>query len=95
MKLLAKIIFCTAAFSSTAFADDSFTPAEVKLNAQIQAQIKAMQDQQQQQLDELNTKIQAQIQKMQADLQSQAQTANNQIQGQLKQMQEQINKNQK
>jgi len=91
MKLITKIILGTMAFSSLAFADD-FTPGEVKLNAQIQTQIKALQDQQQQLLADLNTKLQAQIQKLQSDLQTQIQTANTQIQGQLKQMQDQISK---
>ncbi len=90
MKLISSIIFCTLAFSSIAFADDGFTPGEVKLNTQIQTQIKALQDQQQQQIADLNTKLQAQIQKVQSDLQNQIQTANTQIQDQLKQIQAQI-----
>lgn len=75
-----------------AHADDGFTPNEVKLNQQIQEQIKALQSQQQEQIQKLNTQFEAQISKVQADLEKQIQTANNQIQDQLKQIQSQINK---
>ncbi len=92
MNQLIKIIFSTIIISSVAHADEGFTASEVKLNAQIQAQIKALQDQQQQQLADLNSKIQAQLQKVQSDLQNEIQTANTQVQNELKQMQDQISK---
>ncbi len=56
--------------------------------AQLQEQIKTLQEQQQQQLATLNSQVQAQMQKMHEDLQQEIQTANSQIQDQLKQMQE-------
>lgn len=90
MNQCVKIIFSTLLLCSSAFADDGFTPSEVKLNAQIQDQIKALQAQQQQQLEDMNTKIQAQMQKLESDLETEIQTANTQIQGQLKTLQDQI-----
>lgn len=90
MKFIANIMIGAIACTSIAYADD-FTPGEVKLNSQIQAQLKTMQEQQQQQLAALNAQLQAQIQKVQTELQQQIQTANTQIQDQLKQMQTQIN----
>lgn len=91
MKLIAPIIICSIAASSIAFADDSgFTPGEVKLNAQLQAQINNLQTQQQQQLATMNSQLQAQIQKVQSDLEKEIQTSNAQIQAQLKQIQAQI-----
>jgi Skp family chaperone for outer membrane proteins len=91
MNYAVKIILCILAFSSAAYADNSgFTPGEVKLNNQIQAQIKNLQAQQQQQLTALNTKLQAQIQKVQSDLEKEMQIANTQTQNQLKQLQSQI-----
>jgi uncharacterized protein YlxW (UPF0749 family) len=90
MKFVLSMIFCTLTCSSLAFADDGFTPGEVKLNAQIQAQIKSLQDQQQQQLATLNSQLQAQIQKVHDDLEREIQTANSQTQDQLKQLQAQI-----
>jgi len=77
---------------SSAYADDGFTPSEVKLNKQIQDQLAKLQVQQQQQLDKLNTQIQQQLVKLQSDLQKQIQTSNSQIQGQLKKLTDQINK---
>jgi hypothetical protein len=91
MKLIAKIMFCTLTCSTLVYADDSgFTPGEVKLNSQIQAQLKTMQAQQQQQIATLNSQLQAQIQKVQNQLENEIQTANAQIQTQLKQIQAQI-----
>lgn len=91
MKFVLSIIFGSLIYSSLACADDSgFTPGEVKLNAQIQAQIKSLQEQQQQQLATLNSQLQAQIQKVQSDLEKEIQTANSQTQQQLKALQAQI-----
>jgi TolA-binding protein len=91
MKTILTIIFCTLSCSTLAWADNSsFTPGEVQLNAQIQAQIKNLQEQQQQQLATLNSQLQAQIQKVQSDLEKEIQLSNNQVQGQLKQLQTQI-----
>lgn len=91
MKLVHGIIFGSLAVSSLVFADTSgFTPGEVKLNAQIQNQIKSLQEQQQQQLAALSTQLQAQIKQVQSDLEKEIQTANTQTQEQLKQLQAQI-----
>lgn len=92
MKHLLSIMFGSLACTSLAFAADTtgFTPGEVKLNAQIQEQIKALQQQQQQQISTLNTQLQAQIQKVQTELEKEIQTANAQTQEQLKQLQSQI-----
>lgn len=68
-------------------ADGTVSPEVVQLNTQIQAQLKQIQDSQQQQITTLNTQLQTQIQQMQAKLQEQIQTLNAQTQNQIKEVQ--------
>ena len=57
------------------------------VNNKIQAQLKALQTQQQQQIATLNSQLQTQLKQMQTDLQTQIKTVNSQTQTQMKEMQ--------
>ena len=84
MNYLCKVIFSSLLLSNMVYAADTTV---AQLNTQIQAQLKTLQEQQQQQITTLNSQLQTQLQKLQTDLQTQIQTVNGQTQTQMKQMQ--------
>jgi TolA-binding protein len=96
MKFVFRVIFCTSLLINMTYATDrslaESTPPDSgqeiqDVNNKIQAQLKALQAQQQDQIATLNTQVQTQLKEMQAELQKQIQTVNSQTQTQMKEIQ--------
>jgi|GEM_PF-4549526 len=88
-KKIAVTFILLTGVAQSVFADASATDVTA-LNNQIQAQLKQIETQNNQQITAMNTQIQAQIKQMQSDLQAQVGKLSTQTQTQLQQIQKSL-----